>query len=116
MGYNSTVIVLNDALDQIEKDPEFGKNLSRAIMSLHRKGGAVDVPAGNHCNAASVVESHHADHSALVLMGGNYGSVVGSTFGWSHHEKDKQLEMLKRILGDMGYRVVKKPTRKTQET
>lgn len=116
MGHNSTVVVLNDALDQIEKDADFGKNLARAIMTVNRSNGGVDVQAGNHCNAARVVESHHADYSALVLVGGNYGSEVGRTFGWSHHEKDKQLEMIKSILDDMGYRVVKKPTRKTQET
>jgi hypothetical protein len=108
MGFNTTVIVLNDALDQIEKDPNFGKNLSRAIMSLPIKGGSVDVHAGNHCNAAAVIESHHADYSALVLVGGNYGSVVGKSFGWSHHEKEAQLCMLKNILDDLGYRIVKK--------
>jgi hypothetical protein len=110
MGHNTSVIVLNDALDQIAKDPEFGKNLADAISQLSaRRGERVDVHAGNHCNAASVIETHHADQSALLLIGGNYGSVVGRTFGWSHHEKDAQIEMLRRILDDMGYRIVKKP-------
>jgi len=32
MGYNTTVVVMNDALGSIEKDPEFGKNLVRAVL------------------------------------------------------------------------------------
>jgi len=31
MGYNTTVVVYNDALDQIESDPQFGANLAAAI-------------------------------------------------------------------------------------
>lgn len=31
MGYNTTVVVYNDALDQIANDPEFGKKLVAAI-------------------------------------------------------------------------------------
>lgn len=110
MGYNTTVIVLNDALDQIAKDPEFGKKLADAITRVTGpRSEPVDVSAGNHCNAATVIETHHADNSALVLIGGNYGSVVGQTHGWKHHEKDDQLAMLKRVLDGMGYTVAKKP-------
>lgn len=76
MGFNTTVVVLNDALDQIAKDPEFGKNLVDAIMRRRRDGEYVTVPAGNHCNAAEVIETHHADYDVLVRIGGNTGRVV----------------------------------------
>ena len=77
MGYNCTVVVLHDALDQIEKDPNFGRNLANAIMSQYGHPRPC-VSAGNHCNAAYVVESHHADHDVLVQVGGNMGRVVES--------------------------------------
>jgi hypothetical protein len=81
MGFNTTVVVMNDALGYIESDPDFGKNLARAIARAWG-GGPVDVPAygphgrGVHCNAAVVVETHHADHDVLVRVGGNRGEVV----------------------------------------
>ena len=79
MGFNTTVVVMNDALAQIEHDPEFGKNLARAIYEVQR-GKPVDVPACGersvHCNAATVIESHHADYMVLVEVGRNSGRVV----------------------------------------
>ncbi len=75
MGFNTTVVVLNDALGDIEKDPNFGKKLVRAIMEVQR-GKPVDVSAGCHANAALVVETHHADHDVIVAVGGNYGRVM----------------------------------------
>ena len=36
MGYNTTVVILNDALGQIAKDPKFGEKLARAIMEVRR--------------------------------------------------------------------------------
>ncbi len=73
MGYNTIVVVYNDHLGSIEKDPEFGKKLASAILDggvgshepiLVRSGGAV------------VVETHHADHETYVAVGGNTGRVV----------------------------------------
>jgi len=80
MGYNTTVVVLNDALDVIASDPGFGKRLAQAIMAVSRRSTPVDVAAHGdksiHCNAATVIESHHADYDVLVKVGGNRGKVV----------------------------------------
>lgn len=80
MGFNTTVVVLNDALGEIRNDPEFGRRLADAIAHVQR-GKPVDVPAhsikgGIHCNAAVVIETHHADYMVTVRVGGNYGEVV----------------------------------------
>lgn len=79
MGYNTTVVVMNDALGMIEGDPNFGKNLARAIAEVGR-GKPVDVPASNgrgvHCNAATVIESHHADYDVYVRVGQNFGEAM----------------------------------------
>lgn len=79
MGYNTTVVVMNDALGEIAEDTEFGKRLAAAIQQVQR-GKPVDVPAygkrGIHCNAAIVIETHHADHEVVVAVGGNDGRIV----------------------------------------
>lgn len=82
MGYNTTVVVLNDALSFIENDAEFGSRLARAISEAATNGGKpVNVAArssqgGIHCNAATVIESHHADYFVTVKVGRNCGEVV----------------------------------------
>ena len=50
------------------------------IASAPKDGTAIiqgkkTVVAGNHGNAAYVVETHHADYDVLVRVGGNLGSV-----------------------------------------
>ena len=76
MGYNATVVVMVDALTEIREDPKFGFNLAQAISKVSCIGGTVDVRAGNHYNAATVVECHHADRDVVVKVGGNYGEVL----------------------------------------
>lgn len=80
MGYNTTIVVMNDALDTIAKDPEFGKRLSDAIAEAGFRRKPVDVSAhgGNciHVNAATVIECHHADQNVLVRVGGNHGEAL----------------------------------------
>ncbi len=115
MGFNTTVVVLNDALHYIEEDPDFGKNLARAISQV---GGGryerVDVAArcrsgGVHCNAATVVETHHADQTVIVAVGGNLGLTLGRTWG---HKWDDKIAILKSLADRMGFYLRKKPERK----
>jgi hypothetical protein len=113
MGYNSTVIVMNDALDMIAKDLDFGKKLAAAVLHLSvNDGKAIDVSAknGNSCyaNAATVVESHHADITTLVAIGGNYGTSLGTVLVHSHHRQEDKIEVLKQIANQLGFRLVKK--------
>ena len=113
MGFNTTVVVLNDALPYIEEDPEFGKKLARAISEASL-GHKVDVRASNgmvsHGNAAQVIETHHADGTAVVAVGGNMGVKLGSAFvGYSD---DYNVDVLRALADQMGYRISKKPERK----
>lgn len=111
MGFNSTVIVMNDALGSIEKDKDFGRKLSDGIRDLYSRRkptDLVDVSAGGYVNAASVIEQHHADSTAIIAVGGNYGTVLGHYWSYSHHEPASQLNILKHLASEMGYRLVKK--------
>ena len=109
MGFNTTVIVLNDALGNIEEDPEFGKNLARAIMHLSvSRGRPVDVSSKGHCNAATAIETHHADRYIATAIGGNTGVVLGDCGSW---QVDGEVDMLRRLADQHGYTLHKKRVR-----
>lgn len=76
MGHNATVVVMTDALEAIKDDPLFGKKLADAISKSGAYNTYVDVSAGNHVNAATVVEVHHADMKRIIVVGHNWGEVV----------------------------------------
>lgn len=103
MGFNTTVVIMNDALGEIAKDPNFGKNLAAAVSECGGRNHRVDVCAGNHGNAAHVVESHHADSTCIVTVGGNLGIKQLESFGWNHHEQEGQLELLLAWSSKMGF-------------
>lgn len=107
MGFNTTVVVLNDGLEAIRRDPAFGENLVQQILSISVREGRRDVPALNHANAASVVETHHADSMSLIAVGGNLGRDLGHAGGYRAND----LELIKNIADKMGYRLVKKTSR-----
>lgn len=113
MGYNTTVIVMNDGLSAIESDPEFTKRLAKAIREIHHLqhelgSRGIDVEAMGHVNAATVIETHHADQMQPVLIGGNTAHVIGDTYiRWSsdHMEED----LLRALATKHGYDLHKKP-------
>jgi Lar family restriction alleviation protein len=75
MGWNTTVVVLNDYLTQIEGDPAFGKNLVRAIRRLHYTGLEKPIAVQGGCapRAAVVVETHDGYEEQGVIIGNNTG-------------------------------------------
>lgn len=113
MGWNTTVVVYNDALDQIKTDPHFGSRLANAISSLqirqHAGESTVNVEAGNHSNAAMVVESHHADSCAVVTVAGNLGIHQLTTHGWDHHTPEGTERVLRAWADKLGFDLVKRP-------
>jgi hypothetical protein len=110
MGFNSTLLVLNDALHLIRDDPEFGKKVYEAVLHLQTtRGRPVDISSGNHCNAATAIESHHADGYRMLLVGGNTAYVLGHAGHWS--KDPNKVEDLKTLMNNIaeeyGLKVVK---------
>lgn len=68
---------------------------------------------GNHGNAWQAVWEAHADHNAVIIAGGNCATVIGTTYGGSHHNEEGQIKILKEILERKGYTVRKLPIRKS---
>ncbi len=111
MGMCSTVVINHDALDLIEKDPGFGKTLGRVIRSMPGNGvpgehQRADVPAGNHGNAASVVESHDTAYTTVVTVGGGIGVRHALRFGYDHHTPEGAARMLRAWAEQLGFDLV----------
>jgi predicted Zn-ribbon and HTH transcriptional regulator len=72
MGMNSVLIVLNDHLDSIARDPEFGAKVADAVMNYGRDRFL------SHAGARGfgVVSVAHADYDQLVRVGGNRGELL----------------------------------------
>lgn len=83
MGFNAVVVVLNDRLAEIERDPEFGKKLAAAIRYQGwgrgaKPGDAGYRPFGNEATGQTqVISVAHADNMQIVAVGGNTGQVLG---------------------------------------
>ena len=125
MGYNTSMIIMNDALGDIEKDPEFGKRISRAVSEVTtakwvageegRPFWGVDVAAhgaGISVNAATVLETHHADSLSVVAFGRNQGTVLSPCVWPYGSEEDEKLRIVKALADQLGYTLRKKPERK----
>lgn len=100
MGLNTTVLILNDALSDIEDDPQFGKNLAIAIQH-----GSGHVRAGRYGSAAYAIETHHADAKVVVVVGGNTGELLQG--GYANYRNSAE-ETAVQVLKDLGYVVYKK--------
>jgi hypothetical protein len=122
MGYNTSMIVLNDALHAIKEDHEFGAKVYDAVgqLNVYNRAtaagrprlsshlGGVDISSGCNVNAATVIETHHADNTTLLAVGGNCASILHETFGYCHNESGMQVRLLQEWAEKLGYRVVKK--------
>jgi len=115
MGWNTTVVILNDALHKIAEDPDFGKNVSDATLSLQGPPGknSTHISSG-YGSAAEVVEKHHADSTVVLAVGGNSATVLHQTLGWRHNDPQFQLQLLREMADKMGYTLRKKPQKRTK--
>jgi coenzyme F420-reducing hydrogenase delta subunit len=109
MGYNSTMIILNDSLGVIEKDNKFGKKVSDAIkrLSFSNKRG-IDISCSGHVNAATVIETHHSSQTVVVGVGGNCATVLGRHYDFRKETDEEKLAVLRSLADQLGYRLVKK--------
>jgi hypothetical protein len=105
MGYNTTVVIYNDALHEIRNDPEFGKKLVGVILEqdgLRPKSFFASGKQGDYTfssTAGVVVEQHHADDTAIVAVGGNTGIMIHIQSGGSDFmSQDGQAALLEKAL------------------
>ena len=107
MGFNTVVMVLNDAADGLKDNPEVGTDILDAMMESQR-GEAVTFPIKNYCNGGMILPSQHADTVQVVAVGGNYMTPIANLYGaWRDMGNPEQL--LRRLADQLGYRIVRKP-------
>jgi len=99
MGYMTTIMILNDCWDQIEKNPEkFIENIRNGMDGIdeyNRMGRKFinNYSIGNCGNSIDIAMSHHADDFRLYLVGQN----MMTTFGYANDDI-KDLELKKELL------------------
>lgn len=76
MGFNTTIVILNDALESIAADPQFGKKLRDAVLGAISSSDCPIHFSAGMSDAGSVIETHHADENVVVSVGGNTGIVI----------------------------------------
>lgn len=113
MGFNTTVVILNDGMGVIKDHPqEFVDNLIQKMLGFGRlREGPLNVACGYHANVAQVVECHHASETAVVAVGGNCGTLMGMVGQSRHCDTESQVSILKSLAKQMGYRLVKVPNK-----
>lgn len=75
MGFNTTIVIYNDALLDIKEDEDFGSELYEAIMENVGTNKPVDLFAGSR-HAGRVIEQHHSSFDVLIRVGGNTGTIT----------------------------------------
>ena len=111
MGFNTTILFLNDAEYNLEMDSSFTKKLASAIRQI---GGSdvqrLDVSVGNHVNGCTVIESHHADYIHLIAVGGNTARDLGNVAWWKDFSSDEAL--LRGLASKLGFTISKRRKKK----
>lgn len=107
MGYNSAIIVLNDRLHEIDKDPSAWWNKIKPVMSS----------GGHGMERSDVFHVEHMDVHGVYVIGGN----TAVRLGFSQNppipaDNDAgKVHILRDIAKQLGYNLVKLPARKPKQ-
>lgn len=109
MGYNTALLIMNDAAEGLKTDPNVGKAIYDALgeAQYSRNKEGVSFSIGNHANGGYLLPSRHADEVQIVAVGGNCMTRLGSIYyGWRDMvDPDK---LVHRLADELGYKLVKK--------
>jgi hypothetical protein len=116
MGYNSAILILNDALSAIDADPSgFWEKARNEILGYRRSEKQNTFGHGGYANYFKVITSHHMNEARVFAIGGNDAVLMHETYdGSGAHEKDPEfkLRLLREMARDLGYDLRKKPAKK----
>lgn len=109
MGWNTTLLVMNDGLEQLDRDPDAGKKIAEGIMrhDMPRYESTNSIGIGNHLNMVQVIASQHADQTQILAVGQNLGRVLNA---YDSMPDAADQNAMAQILMDAGWSV--KPPKK----
>lgn len=108
MGFQTTIMILNDALGEIDNDPKGWWEKTSEMIKAHR--GNSDPQSygfGSFSNGFTLVDVHHADVTSVIAVGGNYSTILSKLPRQSHHSEEHELELIKKLAKKHGYKLVK---------
>lgn len=113
MGFQTTMVIQNDALHTIDEDPVGWWAVARQNIMSHF--GAIPARFGfkSHANGFTVASMHHADVTTVLVVGQNDAQVLGQFYEQEFHTEEGRLELLKKLAKDMGYSLKKLPVKKS---
>lgn len=106
MGFNTTFVILNDALHNIKEDKDFGRKVFDAACEAYQTAKPAIIYSGAG-NCGEAVESHHADEVRLLVAGGNCAIDLGYVGRYGLMWNDSRIELLREIRR-MALREIKK--------
>ena len=117
MGYRTVVMLNNDQTDQWSNDPDLGKKILRGIHHAGKplQEGELSYQRPDNLDYGKVVECTHADHQTLAVLDMYTGfTPVGHSY-WRPNDTEEaaKLRLLQDMADAMGYRLSKKPARRT---
>jgi len=121
MGYNTTILLLNDGLGQIEQDKEIGQNISDAVAahfsnrfstSTLAARGHIIVFSGNHGNPIAIVEQQHSSDTSIIAVGQNTAQTIAVLYNepsvkYNETKEEGQERLLMALAKHLGYTVTK---------
>ena len=111
MGWNTVVLVLNDAMSSVVNDKGFGQKVSDAVSEVNMYHKPADISSGSFVNAATVISTEHANVRRLLLTGENWVEDLGAVHPYGKDD-DIRVRVLKALADNLGYRVSKKRVKK----
>lgn len=116
MGFVSVITILNDALDQIDKDPAGWWRAAKDNL-FGRRDWSSDPDGifgfGSSCNHYQAAWCEHCDVTCLFLL--KHGRLTPLITGSWHRDTDtddEALFLIKEFVDRMGFRLVKKRAKK----
>lgn len=105
MGYRTVLTLSNDEAHAWTNDPELGRKImAAASIAPHSPDRAREfLPYG------TIIEQVHADTQTVAFLDGYSGKPMAySHWHRAQSNESRDLEMLKALAEEMGYRIVKK--------
>ena len=105
MGHNTTIVLDNDHFYKYEENPQ------QLIKEIKEVMGGL---SSQERDRPGMIfgRTHDADSYSLLMVGGNMAELMGMTRYYGSGMLDQQLHMLKEAAANLGYRLVRKTTRK----